>query len=1167
MTTLLKVLKWLFGLLLALLILAFALLAGGANPIINTQLTTLSELMSEELGRPLKVERVDVRAFPSVVLALNNVTLGEVQGSNWSARRASLSQDHPSLAPFTQLSSVEVRFKLWRALLSMGQELELEQATLKGLHITLHRDRQGRWNAEEGKAPDQEGAKTQAQETQAQETQAQDTQPQQAQDQDAHTEQPKTSLAELVRALKLKNVAVEDLQVHVIDELDLEEGAPPRLLELATLNLSFPTLDLTRLIEVELRAALLGERDNLTIRAQVGPFDEWLARAEAPQPTPQPTADHPPEIPFPVTLSIRADQLNTAPLSPYLPKGLTADLSDLTLNGELSARLDPSGEVETGGLMTLKGVRLSAQPGGTWGPALTLSLAPKALVSRPQDLVRLEGFELKLNELSLRLGGAVRALSEPVPQLDKLSLTTANLHLGELTRLLPPLRAALPPQAKLDGPASLSLTTSGDASAQRVQLALNLTQSALLIPEALHKPSGVPLSLSFKGALSPALITLEALSVTASDLSLKLSGRVQPKTQEVELSGGVTPFSINNVVRLAPSVSAALPPSVKVEGQASLEFALKSAPQALNAQLSAQLKGANLNTPEAQLMGSGLVNLKAEGNPQGAISASLMSDLKGLAIKAGEAFDKPSGVPLNLNLAMKRSEGRLDVPRFEVHVASLHLSGQAAQSASGLTLTSELKPTPLGPLLALAPQASRSLAPALHKSTLSASLSAQASMSAQGAQDLSLSLKKLSFKAPKTRLNGELTLNNLMSAPHAVVQLDLPELDLDELSPPSAGSSSEGSPSEGSSKSSAQPSSESASAGAPPLNARLSIKVKRGKARGVRFKDLNVQGQLAGDTLKVSALHVDVFKGHISAEPLLFTLPNAGGRSPLSATLTLSRLNLERAFKELRSQKKRSIAGLLNAQLTLKGEGSTWEALAPTLEGQGSLSLKRGVLYQLDPQAAIINALAQKLPGVKRARPKPLKLKDLSAQVSVREGAIHLEEPVQVQTSEGPLELTGALGLNLEATLNGELALDPKRLSRQLKRPISHKGPLKVPFQVSGPLSSPKITGIGVAALVGAAALGLGGAEALKAADELKKKGKAALKRAEREARAQAKRAEREARAQAKRAEREARAKVESAEREARAKVESAEREARAKAKREKERLERKAKEKLKGLF
>jgi len=99
MTTLLKVLKWLFGLLLALLILAFALLAGGANPIINTQLTTLSELMSEELGRPLKVERVDVRAFPSVVLALNNVTLGEVQGSNWSARRASLSPASPTDAP------------------------------------------------------------------------------------------------------------------------------------------------------------------------------------------------------------------------------------------------------------------------------------------------------------------------------------------------------------------------------------------------------------------------------------------------------------------------------------------------------------------------------------------------------------------------------------------------------------------------------------------------------------------------------------------------------------------------------------------------------------------------------------------------------------------------------------------------------------------------------------------------------------------------------------------------------------------------------------------------------------------------------------------------------------------------------------------------------------
>jgi len=1157
-----KLLKWVLLSSLIGFTLLFALISGGMNPIINSQTARIERLVSQSLHRPFSLSHVDLRAFPNVVLELDGVALGEREGSPWAAR----SEELPS--SFLKLSKVELRFKLWRAITSLGQDLELEAMSLDGLQLVLHRDREGRWNFEDRSR--EQG------EPQALAPVSSNKPPPSAAQAEMSPEElarSRRELKQLLRSLKLSDVGFKELKVTLIDELGVPEGEKPRVLQLAELNLRFPRLELTDVIEGSLSAELLAERENFSVDFKIGSMAEWFKRDEEPSPT---GLDGLEGVPFPISISLKADELSFEPLKPYLPQDRPARLEQLSLDGELSLFIDPAGELKIGGAMRAKGLQLRESPKQAWGPELQAELRPALTVSLRDDQLSLEGFSLALNDMKLELGGELSHLESEMPTFKGLKLITEGLSFERLLGALPPLRSQLPPGAQLSGPIMLSVATSGDPTQQSVALLFDLSGAQLELPEQLSKPAGVPVKLSLDALVSPQLITLKSIEAQLSDLALKLKGQVKPQSNAVSLKGGASAFSINNIARLAPSVRAALPPEVSVAGQASLELDIQSAVDALNVELSAQLSGCQLNTPEAKLIGDGRAELKVSGDPRSALQVSALSDLKGLTILAGEAFNKPAGTPLDLALELSVGPNLLKIPKLEAHVASLDLVGVGQQVGERFELKATLKPSPLGPLIALAPSASRGLSEGLKRARLGFELQVQAG---QSPEDLELRLQDLSFKTPKSELKGALSFKQ-PSKPVIDLQLRSPRLNLDELAPPSAEAQPAASAqapktmnAEGGAEGSAEP---------PALTFTGSVQVKRGVARGVSFKDLIAELSVHNSLVKVKSLQVDVFKGQVRAAPLSVKLPSDEG-AHFEGDFALSGIDLEEALKQLSAEQpsKKSVAGRLDASLTLKGEGRDQDELLSTLSGQGSTKLARGVLYGLDPEAGIYNALAKKLPGVKRKRSRPLKLKTLQGEVEVKGGAVHFKEPIELETDQGPLSVDGSLGFNLEAALEAVLMLDPKRVSRQLGRPVQHKGPIEVPFTVSGPLSEPKMSGVGLAALVAVAAVALGGGEALKAAEALKSRGREALNEGKREAERALKQSKRRAERELKRAQSRAREEAEAARRRAQAKRDEAQRKAKAeadKAKREAQRAKdqakreakskaQQAKKKLKGLF
>lgn len=1148
------VLKWGLISLISLITLIFVLISGGANPIINSQIKKIEQIISESSQRPVTISHVDLRAFPNLVLEVDQLSLGEFEGSDWTAKREAL---HQPLS-FVEFKQVAFRFKLWKAMVSLGQDLELEAMNVDGLHITLHRNRDGRWNFEDGVEEASQKELVAVTVTTEPVVDAQPKEPKALKPALDRTTPEKRARSEeelkrFLSALKLSGVGIKDLKVKLIDEWELEEGASPRVIHLATVDLAFPRLELMDIIEGSLSASIFEERTNLNMSFKMGPLSALFDHDKKMQQTKVEFA------PFPIDVSLETDALSLQALTPYVPADTLARLENVVVNGGFKIHLDPKGEVNSGGEISLKGLQLKDQPDAAWGPEIEFILRPQLLVSVAQDLVDLNGFSLQLNEMALLLNGQVLGISSDLPQIKGLSVETKAVRLERLLSLAPPVKSQLPAGTTLAGPLDFNLKTSGNQEAQQVNILLDLTQAELQIPEQFSKPAGVAVRLLLEAGVNPQQVQLKNLEVQLSDLILKLNGVVQSTKNTVSLKGGINPFSINQLVRLIPSVQSAIPPEVKIAGVASLELDLQQSAQHLQLDLSSKLEHCQLDTPNVKLIGGGQAQVNLKGNPSEKLNISVLSDLKGLTIKAGEAFDKPAGVPLDVKLKLEQSPTSLNISQLEAHLASLDLIGQGQQTSTGFELNATLKPSPLGPLIALAPSASHDLSSGLKQSRLGFKLKVKAG---QGSEDFSCVLDDFSFNTPKSDLKGQLSFKQ-PSQPVIAFNLSSSKLDLDELSPPS--SEAESSAESTSATDTSSPESSDTSL----LTLNGSISVKQGQARGINFKDLKAVLALNGPKLKVSTLQVDVFKGQVKAAPLMITLPSEEG-SHFDGQIELKKIDLEIALKELAPERKKSMAGILDARLRLNGEGQTWEELSPTLEGDGTISLERGILYGLDPEAAIINELARKVPGVKKQQHTPLKLKTLKGKVKIKQGAIHLQEPIDLETSEGPLRLEGAIGLNQEADLKATLSLSPQRLSKQLGKPIPQKDPIKVPFRVQGPLSDPQVSGIGIAAVVAVAAVALGGGAVLKVAEEMKGKGKRALKEGKEKAERALKRSKERVNEELEQKKKAAELKAKEAKAKAQAEAEAAKEKAKKQANDAKKKAEKKAKntaKKLKSIF
>jgi AsmA protein len=207
-----------------------------------------------------------------------------------------------------------------------------------------------------------------------------------------------------------------------------------------------------------------------------------------------------------------------------------------------------------------------------------------------------------------------------------------------------------------------------------------------------------------------------------------------------------------------------------------------------------------------------------------------------------------------------------------------------------------------------------------------------------------ISLATASFTVDRTTLRGEATLENLES----------PRIEFavrsDSLELASFGAAEPGAPD------ALRDLQITGEASLPDAGPKVSAALRSpaGSAGGVDYRDLALDLRLANQRVEISRLSVSAFDGTLTATGS-YDLKGTQPRFDLKTQA--DGIRVEKALASQIPGSGDRLTGGLGASLELRGVGSTWEQIKPTLTGRGSVAIRDGVLREFNPAGETMQAL------------------------------------------------------------------------------------------------------------------------------------------------------------------------------------------------------------------
>ncbi|MBU1896478.1 AsmA family protein [Myxococcota bacterium] len=1035
-----KILKGLGALLLLSLIAVGALVAFfDFDEVLNAQKDKYVPELEKLLGRKVDVGAVETSILPVLGASLKDVV---IHGRT------------PDEPPLLRLDRVMFEVELWTAIASAGSEVRLAGLLLDGLAVNLVREADGKLSYEDILARFEQGPPP--------------------------DEQPKPLDPEAIKFIKnlqLDRIALENGRFNLIDKAT---GGAPAETSIQNLLVELDDVHLISPFELHVSAAIQSEADNFDLRVKVGPVP--IGEAGAPMPIHW------------VKLNVNGVELGK--LAPYLgPLPISIDAarfsSDLKINDPLAIK----GAIDVKGHLTLAQLAL----GG--GQPFDLKIAPNLKFDPKAGDLDLEGFEILIDEMALRAGGRAEGLISPRPTFKALTIKTEKMHLGQIMARVPDIQKNLPKGMVLDGGFSIDAEISGDPSAQDIKLAVDLNPTIIHVPGAFAKGAGVPLNTQIDAHVTQEDLDLKDFRFAVGSLNLGLKGTVKNfKDPTVDIKGGTGRFGIGGVMRLLPNVQKAIPPDVKIAGNAEVDVNIVGSPKDINAKVVLGIYDADLAVPGTTVRGSGTIAAAAKGNPASNVALNLNVGLTGLNVVAGEAFKKPSGTPLEIVLEASKSGQQVNIATLDLKAGTLVVQGSGSTDLSSghLNVNVKIPRFSVAGLTGMLPALKET---PIANATLGMDLGLTGNPSAP--KTVVASMDNFYFGLGASSLTGQLKVKDL-DAPNVRFDFNSPNMDLDAFMG-------------GEAKAEEPPAEES---GPPPpivkkIDAAGSLRIAKGQAQGAQFKNFVASLTMKNGVLKFSALDFDAYDGHFSAAP---TSVNIGDATPsFDLSVVMKNINANKILTE-QAEMKDTVSGRMGTDFKLKGRGKVWAELAPTLTGQLGMSLAKGALTKLDLEGALVGNLAKKLKFIKRGKGKGTQIQDLAGKFTVSDGKMKLQEPMRMNTAEGPIDVTGHIGLDSSLKLKGDWQVSPKLLKKISGGKIKVKAPVPIGLTIGGTMTDPNISGINVDALVKvlgeayAKQLGLEKlADAEAEARKLKQQAERELQNAKRKAEAEARRLKKEA--------------------------------------------------------
>lgn len=823
-------------------------------------------------------------------------------------------------------------------------------------------------------------------------------------------EEREGSAASWPKGLRIRRIHLRDGAVALHD-VGADTTATLQRIELLVRNLSED-----RPVGVELSLAALAQEPNVSLALEAGPLG----------------ALPPAGLPTLRGIRLRADQVDVGALAGFLgPHGAEIEAARLSADVSIPS-LTPTAPLEAR-------VELAAAPLHLRGGAplnATVRLDGSLDLAAGDALLRT--LEVDLAGMKVHGKGALHALRS-APRFEDFELRTEGWDLGKLLRHLPPLERALPEGSRLSGPVHLALGGSGDAAAQEVRAQVRLDDAALLVPGALAKPAGVPLGLSADARLADGGAQLRDLRLTAADLVVAIRGRapsLQPLRYDLDVEAA--PFDLDGVVRLAPSVLEALEEAqARAGGSGRLEGHLRGGDGTIDWALAASLDDADLQAPNARVRGDVSLRVHARGAPQGDLTGGLLLDAGQADVRLDGLLHKTPQTPLTVNVQGARAGKTLSFSEFDVRLGDARLEAEGSLSDDGSSLELRLPRLDLAALTRTFPWLPEPLHQGGHlegRATLSGNPASPASIRAEipsfegkiGASDFRLTASLQGLDAPVvqgTLRSDFLDLDALRGAP-------------DGKEPPKDAAPAEDRPFLRS------------------IRADGSVDLKRVRFTGRDLEEVVAQVRVRDGTLRLEEARFRIYGGQVSAAGSEAEIWR--GSPPFDVRLEAKDLDVARALAA-ETDKPSLLAGKGNLDLHLQGTGLEREALERHLQGAWSLSMLEGRVVGPDLRQSILGSFAA-IPGMQPSRLSAERaIRDLVGTFEVRDGKMHLEEPLTLNLGGGRLELGGAVGIFGELFLDGAYHVPPADVVRLSGGRCQATEPLAVPVALSGSPSSPSV--------------------------------------------------------------------------------------------------------------
>jgi uncharacterized protein involved in outer membrane biogenesis len=463
------------------------------------------------------------------------------------------------------------------------------------------------------------------------------------------------------------------------------------------------------------------------------------------------------------------------------------------------------------------------------------------------------------------------------------------------------------------------------------------------------------------------------------------------------------------------------------------------------------------------------------------------------ALRYGNAFQKPAGDPLTLNLDLKLAGNKITIRNGHLKLHSLELA-TAGDVQTGdntvLNLTVDSKPASLQGWDRIVPAlADYQLSGTMDvKATVRGSIGKGAAPQIQGTLGLkNVSAKPPSFPKPIENLDttvrftgqkadiGDMTLTlgksriRLAAAIEKFAPLTLSyKMSTPELWPADYSAAL---PEER--KSDVVRNLQSAgqfsmASGDMVYQGRLSS--ADGTLYNVPYKGLDATLSLANRVANIKSLQVNALSGALKADGQ-YSFKEAVPQFSMASKV--QNIDVKELYTALDPKAERDVRGRMNADMKVSGSGKTWEAIKPTLHGQGDAEVVQGALLNFNIADNVLTGITG-IPGLTNAvnpslrakypevfTAKDTEFKELKANFDLADSRMNVKD-LRMAAAEFVVQGNGWADFDRKVDFRATLSFsqrfsaDLSQSAREIKYLLNNQGQLEVPFALTGKMPNVK---------------------------------------------------------------------------------------------------------------